>query len=675
MNKKDELLNLINDKDYDVIALTEIYPKNIVDSNVSDIEWKIKGYKEFISPSDIATRRGCLVYVKEEIDTIEIESKKFKHVEYIQLGINLNKDIKLLISCIYRSPNSMDIECIEEMREILTNSKIRNIKYGYRVYMGDFNFKEIDWERNSTNVGSNHLTTKFLEMVRDTYLSQHVTKETRCRGDNQPSRLDLIFTNEEGMIDTIEHNAPLGNSDHETLEFNFRFGIKQKKHYQNKLCWFKGNYEKINAQLNKIDWNLKLAQGDINNLWQRFADELKIIYEENIPESKSMSRKYDTPWINEESKIALVKKRKLWKKYRYNKNPQNKTKYEEARTDANRLVRKAKYEYERTIAINMKEDNKIFWKFIKSKTKTKESIPCILDDEGGINTDDKTKSELLNTFFQSVFTVEADSQDAPTLNQRSNKKLSTIEFNPEIIQKHLEKLKVTKSPGPDQMHPKFLNETSKSISTPLAHIFNISMQTGKLPDNWKKANVTPLHKKGPKNLVENYRPISLTSIVCKTMEKFIRDIILDHMEKHKLFTIHQHGFRKGRSCVTQLIEVLDDWTEQLDNKNAIDTIYLDFQKAFDTVPHQRLINKLQSYGICGKILGWIKDFLANRKQKVVINGTGSNWISVTSGIPQGSVLGPILFTIYINDLPDVVQNIVKLFADDTKLYAVVNEEK
>ena len=142
------------------------------------------------------------------------------------------------------------------------------------------------------------------------------------------------------------------------------------------------------------------------------------------------------------------------------------------------------------------------------------------------------------------------------------------------------------------------------------------------------------------------------------------------MEKHKLFTIHQHGFRKGTSCITQLIEVLDDWTEQLDDKNAIDTIYLDFQKAFATVPHQRLINKLQSYGICGNILGWIKDFLANRKQKVVINGTGSNWTPVTSGIPQGSVLGPILFTIYmyINDLSDVVQNIVKLFADDTKLY-------
>jgi sarcosine oxidase/L-pipecolate oxidase len=147
------------------------------------------------------------------------------------------------------------------------------------------------------------------------------------------------------------------------------------------------------------------------------------------------------------------------------------------------------------------------------------------------------------------------------------------------------------------------------------------------------------------------------------------------MERHNLFTTHQHGFRKGRSCVTQLIEVLDDWTKQLDNRNGIDTIYLDFQKAFDTVPHQHLINKLQSYDICGNILGWIRDFLANRKQKVVINGTCSDWTTVTSGIPQGSVLDPILFTIYINDLPDVVQNVATLFADDTKVYAVVNKEE
>lgn len=222
------------------------------------------------------------------------------------------------------------------------------------------------------------------------------------------------------------------------------------------------------------------------------------------------------------------------------------------------------------------------------------------------------------------------------------------------------------------MHPKFIKETAKCISIPITTIFNKSMDSMKIPEMWKLANVTPLHKKGPKHQVSNYRPISLTSIICKTMEKFIRDALTEHMENNQLFTPHQHGFRKGRSCVTQLIEVLDDWTEKLDHHNAIDAIYLDFQKAFDTVPHKRLIHKLRGYGITGNLLGWIKNFLNERKQKVVLNGAESNWSHVTSGIPQGSVLGPILFTIYINDLPDVVDNIAKLFADDTKVYAVVN---
>ena len=134
-------------------------------------------------------------------------------------------------------------------------------------------------------------------------------------------------------------------------------------------------------------------------------------------------------------------------------------------------------------------------------------------------------------------------------------------------------------------------------------------------------------------------------------------------------TNHQHGFRKGYSCVTQLIDVCDKWTEELDNKNCIDIVYLDFQKAFDSVPHQRLLTKLKGYGFKGKLLTWVENFLKNRKQ---VDGSSSDLADVTSGIPLGSVLGPTLFLIYINDLPDVVHNFVKLFADDAKLYAVVN---
>ncbi|KAK3089449.1 hypothetical protein FSP39_003702 [Pinctada imbricata] len=198
------------------------------------------------------------------------------------------------------------------------------------------------------------------------------------------------------------------------------------------------------------------------------------------------------------------------------------------------------------------------------------------------------------------------------------------------------------------------------------------MQEGKLPEEWKSANITPIHKKGAKHDVANYRPISLTSILCKTLEKIIGDELMDYMETNNLFTKHQHGFRSGHSCVTQLIEVIDDWTRELDNQNPVDAIYLDFQKAFDKVPHKRLLHKLKGYGINGSLYSWLEDFLSNRKQRVVLNDVESKWAGVTSGIPQGSVLGPILFLIYINDLPDVVHNIVKLFADDTKLYSVVN---
>ena len=246
--------------------------------------------------------------------------------------------------------------------------------------------------------------------------------------------------------------------------------------------------------------------------------------------------------------------------------------------------------------------------------------------------------------------------------------LDTIVIQKDKIQKHLEKLNPSKSMGVDGLHPKFLKETADEISDPIFKLCKISLEQSKIPDTWKHSNVTAIYKKGQKDLPSNYRPIRLTSIVCKIIETFIRDSIVQHMETNSLFTKHQYGLRKGSSCVTQLIDVIDNWTKSLDDRNDLDVIYFDFQKAFDTVPHERLLTKLHAYGIRGKVLLWIRDFLNERKQRVVLNGEESNWLDVTSGIPQGSVLGPILFLVYINDLPEVVHNAVKLFADDTKLY-------
>ena len=163
--------------------------------------------------------------------------------------------------------------------------------------------------------------------------------------------------------------------------------------------------------------------------------------------------------------------------------------------------------------------------------------------------------------------------------------------------------------------------------------------------------------------------MSLTSVVCRIMERLIKNVLTDHLLEHNLFTPDRYGFREFRSCLSQLLEVFEEWTSLLDDNIPVDIVYFDFAKAFDSVPHKRLLTKIKSYGIEGNIYNWIKSFLTDRKQRVVLNGFKSEWTTVTSGVPQGSVLGPLLFLLYINDLPDNVKYCqVKIFADDTKIY-------
>ena len=206
-------------------------------------------------------------------------------------------------------------------------------------------------------------------------------------------------------------------------------------------------------------------------------------------------------------------------------------------------------------------------------------------------------------------------------------------INQERVKKLLDKLKIDKSPGPDGLHNRVLYETREVILEPLTKLLITSLESGKLPDDWKTANVTPIFKKGKKSDPYNYRPVSLTSTVCKLMETIIRDEIVKHVENQKLLSPAQHGFRSNRSCSTQLIGVIHDWANSLDENTPVDSIYLDYRKAFDSVPFERLLAKLHAYGIRGKIHRWIRDFLHNRKQRVVINAKPSGKRSGPSSVP------------------------------------------
>lgn len=245
----------------------------------------------------------------------------------------------------------------------------------------------------------------------------------------------------------------------------------------------------------------------------------------------------------------------------------------------------------------------------------------------------------------------------------------TIDLNG--VLKLLSNLKPDKAAGPDDIKPLVLKELRHEIAPIICLLFERSLATGELPTDWTKARVSPLFKKGDKADPANYRPISLTCILCKVMEHIIASNLTRHLNNNKILYELQHGFREQRSCETQLIQLVEDLSRQLIQGNQVDLVLLDFSKAFDKVNHLKLLFKLAQHGVRGNTLKWIKSFLVGRTQAVVLDGESSDEVPVNSGVPQGSVLGPLLFLLYINDLPEDIQSQVRLFADDTAVYLAV----
>ena len=655
----------------DIIMITEVIPKaQVLPLSLALIS--IDGYNVYtnfdISQSNLGVSgyRGLCIYVKTKLISAEVTFGNPRAYEQLWIEVFLKDNDKLLVGCVYISPSGSrhqsTMEVIDGLK-LACKSEPTHLLVG-----GDFNAPHIDWSNVFSPEPEGHFSHCMIKGFQDCFLTQHVLEPTRFRPGQPPSTLDLLLTNEEGMVSDLNYLPGLGLSDHVVLKFTLACYTDPHRTAEPKLNYNRGDFNLLRSILSKVDWS-GMHDLNVHDAYDFFKDALEVAVDRSIPRLKSHSRK--NLYMTKQAMRLKREKFTLWNIYVRSRDPVDYARFCCCRNRLRSLTRKLRIQFEKRISNELKSNPKGFWKYTNSRLKSKQGIEALKDETGVLCTDDESKARILNSFFSSVFTDE-DVTSVPALPCLDSICLEDVNISQVAVKRCLEGLKTSSSPGPDGIHPRVLKEAAEQVAGPLATLFRKSLDAGVLPGEWKLGLIVPIFKKGPRSEPGNYRPVSLTAIPCKILETLIRNALMDHLAAGQLLHHDQHGFRQGRSCSSQLLEVMEDWSSCIEQGEAVDALYLDFKKAFDAVSHQRLLSKLESYGITGKLKGWIAAFLQDRQQRVVVRGSSSPWATVSSGVPQGSVLGPSLFILYINDLPSVVDSSIKIFADDTKIYRSVS---
>lgn len=674
MNKMNELevaAELYNAK---VICITESHATK----EISDAEIKLNNFKIF--RQDRINGKACggsCIFVHNSIEAEYIEN--FDAPDSIGISIKVNNQC-LKIICIYRSQNLT----ATERQELLNCINTLKCEPSEELHIyGDFNLPNVQWDIGRVDCPTNSrnpffvIQRDFLDALTEKGLTPLVKDGTitRRRVVNdvlQESLLDQVLVSNPNTVENVETLSPLGKSDHIPILVTYKTKNNVQYMKTEKEMWSKFLPKHIIELGSTINWEFSSDELSSNQKWDELSSKLSQI-SGKVPKSKIKCSKNGEivgkkPWDCSSLKRKRKEKDSLWRNFDSNPTSENLNIASQKQSQYEKHETKIILAHETKIVKCIKTNPKVFFRYLNSKRKIKESVSKLKNSDNKFAESPKDTANLLAEFFSSTFVNEPYGPLEEDCYKSSNNLIPDLEISNHQVKKLLQQVDPSKASGPD-VHPKLLRTLSENdeFVNSVTELFKTCYVTGKIPVAWKTANVVALHKKGSKTAACNYRPISLTSVICKLYEKIVREHIFKHVRA--AISKKQHGFMPNRSCFSNLLETLDIIFDMVANGDPVDIFYLDFQKAFDTVPHYRLFIKLSSFGIHGKMLNTIRDFLSERTFRVLVGDSASESFNVTSGVPQGSVLGPLLFLLYINDLPDCIRNAVGLFADDLKMIA------
>jgi len=660
----------------DILCITETWLKPYSpDSLIADNSYSIFRHDR----NDSLGGGVCLIARNAAVKTVRVDiAAQYADLDIVCVDIIVgakSPPIRIIVG--YRPPCSdTDVDAINSTKHMIDCLETLCEVDMSVVVVGDFNFPKLDWTTLQFITDNNHCTTLFTVFTKQFCLEQLVLEPTRIT-PTCSSLLDLVLTNDPFIVNNVNVCEPFSISDHCIVNFNVICPARSINLPAHELKDFtESDWINISGYLNDCHWSAVFndccSADDCASVFYAKLNEAISLFVPFKVFKQTKSNKHNIYPANIHKLYRA--KAAAWKRYKYFRSDKLQRDYKTISSRCRKAVYAHVANREEKI-INSGNLGK-FFRYANSKFSHKPSIGALQDADGNKTIDPQVKAALLSQYFQSQFTT--DNNALPGIQPRSKDAgISSIVFSPLVITRIIKKLNNRSAGGPDDIPPAFFKKTCSSISQPLAFLFQVFFDEGYLPPVWRQAFITSIYKKGDSTLPSNYRPISLTCTMCKVMESVIKDQLISYFLIKGLISKQQHAFIKQHSTVTNLLECTHDWGVAVHGGGAVDAIYIDFSRAFDSVVHSKLIFKLSNYGVSGNLLLWIIAFLTNRFQCVVIEHCFSNWSPVISGVPQGSVLGPILFIIFIDDINNIFSNSSvshKLFADDAKLYSTINTE-